>query len=939
MNRRPRDFKERIDPRKKAEAERRRTLERFKEHQAAVDQERNARETALAAKRNRFSALNIGEALAAARRFTFVDLEAEGAPHAAPLNRPTLALLELFLKVLRERTSVPILQWPRGSRDISILHPLAMLALIGSSPERTTGGFKWCPAVPDFRTLYYPWRGSGTGTTQRRILVDRNEMIRRNGLHLTRGQIGEAEVSPELSKLHLTLGHLHHLKLRDANKPHLAHPTLGELYPTFGALGGDNATRPFAGALYELFGRVRHGAALDQLHDHRAEITQPADAPFAFFGICPRSNVKSALQHPALARGRQADACILDLGPPGLSRLGHGWEDAVQEFLELLVSLHPETPVLAVTQDVYVHRRVTHLFSKIGLNERASTNTTPPSRVIVRSSEDWFAPDPDIGEVSEVKFQFHSAAGQGAAALRALSEAARASSNPSMAGNLRHSMGNVRRAMSLPSGLATAHDVLGEADAGAETFLERRSAGTVLAMVKAQIELSADSAERQRLTEAETAVNAAFDEFEHDTPIGSMLAEIAAANSRKSSPSVIVFASDYELLLGQRRICTDNEQGEQIKKRLASGFMRLVTLQALDTELANIESGRGRNSWKRLIVVAPRPDAFAVLLGRKWLPEEIIVVADREFVDRLGVTYAALATHPDLSGAGKIGSRLANAAVAAKSEARARDVGPIDLDLDASAPALSDETVIDLTAGEDDDGECDVLEFGLESGRTMRVRPGGLVIRHDRFADINPFERATAREVTRGNTIVVPNQAFVREARAVLPVRILAQTRVQVYHAAVEAALPGIPGSTRSAKARHIIERLRNAGARAVVEATVLDWLNVAEHQLLPPERRRPHAPQRWREFRAFMDVIHVSPALAETIWREGIEPLRIDRRRAGARMAQAFVSVLVDPHGGPGSMSADVKEGIARLRRQAMEHLDGVLSVKRQEQRQDIHA
>ncbi len=244
-----------------------------------------------------------------------------------------------------------------------------------------------------------------------------------------------------------------------------------------------------------------------------------------------------------------------------------------------------------------------------------------------------------------------------------------------------------------------------------------------------------------------------------------------------------------------------------------------------------------------------------------------------------------------------------------------------------------------MTADEDDDDERDVVEFALESGRTMRVRPGGLVIRHDRFADINPFQRATAREVTSGNTIVVPNQAFVQEARAVLPVRILAQTRVQVYHAAVEAALPGIPGASRAAKARHVIERLRSAGARAVVEATVLDWLNVAEHKLLPPERLRPHAPQHWREFRAFMDVIHVPPALAETIWREGIEPLRIDRRRAGARMAQAFVSVLVDPHGGAGSMPADVKEGIARLRRQAMEHLDGVLAVRRQDQREGVHA
>jgi hypothetical protein len=402
---------------------------------------------------------------------------------------------------------------------------------------------------------------------------------------------------------------------------------------------------------------------------------------------------------------------------------------------------------------------------------------------------------------------------------------------------------------------------------------------------------------------------------------------------------VIAFSSDYELKLGRRRICTNDETGKKIKEKLASGFMRLATLQELDTELGTIESGRTRNSWKRLIVVAPPHDAFAILLGRKWLPEEIIVLADREFVDRLGGTYAALASHPDLSGTGKIGSRLANAATAAKTEARARDVGVIDLDLEASSSTLADETVIDLTAGEDDDDERDVVEFALESGRTMRVRPGGLVIRHDRFADINPFERATAREVTKGNTIVVPNQAFVREARAVLPVRILAQTRVEIYHAAVEAALPGLPGNSRAAKARHVIEQLRNAGARTVVEATVVDWLNAAEHQLLPPESRRPHAPLRSREFRAFMDVIHVPPALAETIWREGIEPLRTDRRRAGARMAQAFVSVLVDPHGGPGAMPAEVKDGIARLRRQAMEHLDGVLSVKRQEQREGAHA
>jgi hypothetical protein len=914
-------------------------LERYRTRQASIDQERRARDAALAAKRARFSAVDIAAALAAAQRFTFIDLEAEGASGILPLNRPTLAMLELFLQVLRERRSLAVLQWPRGSRDMSILHALAMLAIIGSSPVRSTKGFRWCHAVTDCRTLYYPWRGSGTGGTQRRILVDRTELTKRNGFHLTRREIGETELSLELGKLHITLGHLNRLKLRDATRPHLAHPSLGELYPTFGALGGDDAPRSFRNALYKVFDRVRHGAALDQLSDYRSDISLPESAPFAFFGICPRSNVKAALQNPAFAMGRPPDSCILDLGPPGLARLGHGWDEAVEEFLEHLVTLQPETPVLALTQDVYVHRRVTSLLAKAGLIERAAAVSALTSRVIVRSSDDCLATDNEIGEVSEVAFQFHSAAGQGAAALRSLSDAARRSSDPGMAGTLRQSMANVRRAMSLPCGLGTAHEVLGETDAGAEAFLERRSAGTVLAVIKKQIELCADGTERQRLLDAEHAVDAAFDEFESDTPIGSMLAEIASTISHKSSPSVIAFSSDYELLLGQRRICSDDEQGRYMRKRIDSGFIRLVTLQSLDAELAQIECGRNRNSWRRLIVVAPPRDPFAILLGRRWLPEEIVVLADREFVDRLSVSYATLATHPDLAGTGRIGSRLARAAAAAKAEARARDVGPIDLELDVRGPTLTDEIVIDLTAREDDDDERDIVEFTLESGRTMRVRPAGLVIRYDRLADLNPFQRATAREVTSGDTIVVPNEAFVRDARAVLPVRILAQTRVQVFHAAVEAALPALPGASRTAKARYVIERLRKAGARAVVEATVLDWLNAAEHKLQPAERLRPHAPQRWREFRAFMEVINMPPALAETIWREGIEPLRIDRRRAGARMAQAFVSVLVDPHGGPSSMPTDVKEGITRLRRQAMEHLDGVLSVRRLDQREDALA
>ena len=193
INRRPQGVKEIREAREKADAERKRMLERYKDHHLALERERQARAAALDAKRNRIAGLSVSDALAAACRLTFVDLEAERKGDAVPLNRPSLALLELFLKVLQDRGSVAVLQWPRGVRDISILHPLAMLATLGSSPERASG-YGWCPPVPDFRTLYYPWRGSGTGTIQRRVLVDRHEITRRNQLHLTRSLVKAARI-------------------------------------------------------------------------------------------------------------------------------------------------------------------------------------------------------------------------------------------------------------------------------------------------------------------------------------------------------------------------------------------------------------------------------------------------------------------------------------------------------------------------------------------------------------------------------------------------------------------------------------------------------------------------------------------------------------------------------------------------------------------------
>ena len=52
---------------------------------------------------------------------------------------------------------------------------------------------------------------------------------------------------------------------------------------------------------------------------------------------------------------------------------------------------------------------------------------------------------------------------------------------------------------------------------------------------------------------------------------------------------------------------------------------------------------------------------------------------------------------------------------------------------------------------------------------------------------------------------------------------------------------------------------------------------------------------------------------------------MRVARRQAGLKMAQAFISVLVDPHGTGMGLDGAVRGKITVLRQRALDHLDTV--------------
>lgn len=865
--------------------------------------------------------LDVSAAVAAARLIHLMSLE-NGIGGPVMLNRPTLALLERFLAALSSGLSASVLQWPSGPRDVSLLHPLAMVTLLSTPEKRQSGDFVWCEPALNCRTLYFPWRG-GAFYAGQRYLLRRDDLTDWNKFHLTRHSVHPGAGRSLEDKLHETIGHLHRLRFRETTKPHLAHPAPSELYPVFVAEGGDSPAPFFGRAQNELFSRVRSGAALERLTDHRAELMVPETAPYGLFGVASDTDFRRALAAPALsASGRPPQICVLDLCPTPLARLGPAWSDRVEEFVAQAVKRFPSMPFLAVTQDPFVQRRVQAI-----LRSRLKS-VKPTSHVQVRVSNDALTPDPMATSWSPMTHtQFSTTAGPAADALAALSEAARGSSDPSLAGTLRREMGALRQAASLPCGISPAYDILcGEiGQAATETFLERRSAATLIAPIDGALASEIGGAERTRLELAREAVARAFQVLDQETPVGSLTAEHVASIVRKSSRSIVALATDTDRLLAMRRFADESEAGQALKRKIEKRVIHFTAMDELGNFLTGLERTKDRNSWKRLILVAPGAYRLATLVTMRWLPDELTVICERSFANNLARNYQRLAEHPDLSGDGQLGTRLAAVALAAKKEVEARGAVSIDLNLDSVRVQEPEETLIDLLDDDSEDGEHETVVLTLATGRRLRARPGSAIVRYNPDAEVNPFERTTANDAHPPHIIVVPDPDFIVEAREILPIHVLAESWVDVYHTMVESQLPGINGGSLSAKAQAVLDDMQRRDAGSSSLAAVRDWLRISEHRQLPPDQRRPHAPQSRREFDAFLAVLGIDEALAERMWLEGIQPLRIGRRRAGQKMAQAFISVLVDPHGTTSHYTKDIRTSITALRKKALEHLDQI--------------
>src|SRR3546814_11123603 len=105
-----------------------------------------------------------------------------------------------------------------------------------------------------------------------------------------------------------------------------------------------------------------------------------------------------------------------------------------------------------------------------------------------------------------------------------------------------------------------------------------------------------------------------------------------------------------------------------------------------------------------------------------------------------------------------------------------------------------------MTEGEVSDR--DAVLITLESGRVLRAWRASSMIRHNRHAAINPYDRASAAQLKAGDAIVVPDRAFIDAARRVLPVHGIGSTswRVRVCE---DEGVSGGEGSIKTKKIKY----------------------------------------------------------------------------------------------------------------------------------------
>jgi hypothetical protein len=622
----------------------------------------------------------------------------------------------------------------------------------------------------------------------------------------------------------------------------------------------------------------------------RADVGSPVSTPFALLGVPPEripAPLSRLLVCPRIVR-HGLDAVVVDLTRQSRAELGDQWERSLAVLLAALDALPGRRPpIIAVCEDPFALRGASRALRAHAAKLRP--RRAPPIEAGIYLAEPGFLgragdlPErlPDIAFTADIKDASLVAIRE---KLVTLGRRLRDGGDGGGARAVSRALAFLRRVASLPLGLEEARrtadtlfDADDEDDAGIRAMFRPRMALGQLA------EIGESSPEGAFAREAVALIESRVEGWGSETPVSAKLANLIVQVGWNTPATLIA--------VPERRIA----EVLMASDRGVAWRCRIVDHSDLAPALA-------RGSLERVIVTGPSATAIRALLTSPATPGEVVLLGDASGSALLAGELGPLAR---LSGFAPVAARASAMQAALKR-------GGLDERLDAGESEfrilpIAQPRDIDLTREGGSYGGEKILIF--TSAHRIAYRPSSDVLVFT-SGEARPFEKVPAREVERGDQILVLDEEIRDRIRHALATSRTSLAQLADYHQHIARLREALPGSVPD-KARELLRRMREIDP-ALPESEVHNvqrWLTADLAAPAEDGARQPRAARDWPRFRLFMYANGVDEMLAQTYWRFAIVPTRSYRVQEGFQFNQRVVQFVLDPE----SFTAGQADGALR--------------------------
>ncbi|WP_225072566.1 hypothetical protein [Desulfuromonas sp. CSMB_57] len=815
------------------------------------------------------------------------------------LNSVARGLLEMFCLCMETAESTVVLTWPSRVEDIAILHALAELRQIVMAPNGESG-----PELFPFCTYFWPWKQT-TGIVQKRLLGDRNEIVKGNhrhlvdcmnnphgveyALHIALNCVGE--LNPNNKHVTHTRGHRSILP----NHPELTHPTLYEITPQAVFQSGLVKNQSLAEEGFLQRSR-KYICQYSPFSDHR--LFQIESAPFFMLGI-PISRERHDLCRGDLFAARRPDIVLLDMNSV-YSRIGKNWQKQVTEFLNGVGGVFSEKelgapPVLAITEDPVVFNRL-HFKLLADYEEIRRRKRSVSKYSFLNVTQGFFdhkrmvnaeSPVPSVMVASYAEDMVDVfVAGQ---ELRNKVKDLGSEELAEQIDTLNHAIRNV---VNMPGGLDDYMLFLEEYCDQSGQDIRTVALKPLEEWIKTKALVDAGDAGAERI-EADVYLNncrAIIEGLKNGTPLQSRLH--------------ILYQSLLESHHGKHALVFPNRQmkefavwmksncGKGASSPNGNGVTKLVLLDGREAVDSFDESPY---KFENIYFILPRQKYLSKMIAQNAMLPNLVFVCD-------GGTVLSLLRYIDIlekvPGLEIIRPRLTamREALQRTADSRVSLLGELD-----EVKLIANTLIFNLRELEPGHYQGHPVVIVTEEGASISAYEGSDILQYQEENDLQPFSKVTVSKLQGGDRFFVITPEFLDAASDKINITAMASETLRAYHARVVERVRDIRGWSLREKAEVIQRRMKSDALRTDIGegenvGNIVRWIDVEGLLKVPRELVKPHAPRLRNVFKLFMKALGVSDGEIDWYWAAAIQSTRKVRIRAGLDRNRVFYKLLLDP-------------------------------------------